>query len=103
MPTYDYECKKCNEIFEEFQSIMAEKLTTCPKCGSPIKRLVGTGSGIVFKGSGFYETDFKNKKSSASATKTSSNTSETKTSTGNKTQSSENLTANKTTEKKQAS
>lgn len=63
MPTYEYECKKCDKIFEVFQSITAEKLKTCPDCGAPIRRLLGTGSGIVFKGSGFYETDFKNKSS----------------------------------------
>lgn len=61
MPTYDYECKKCNKIFEVFQSIKAEKLKTCPECGSEVKRLLGTGSGVVFKGTGWYVTDFKNK------------------------------------------
>lgn len=61
MPTYEYECKQCNKIFEVFQSIKAEKLKTCPECGSEIKRLLGTGSGLVFKGTGWYVTDFKNK------------------------------------------
>lgn len=61
MPTYEYECKKC-KIFEIFQNISAPKLTTCPTCGGKVKRLLGTGAGLVFKGSGFYETDFKNKK-----------------------------------------
>ena len=61
MPTYEYECKKCDKIFEVFQSIKAEKLKTCPECGSEIKRLLGTGSGLVFKGTGWYVTDFKNK------------------------------------------
>ncbi len=61
MPTYEYECKKCDKIFEVFQSIKAEKLKTCPECGHEIKRLLGTGSGIVFKGTGWYVTDFKNK------------------------------------------
>jgi len=64
MPTYDYECKQCDETFEVFQSITAPKLTDCPTCGGPVTRLIGTGSGIVFKGSGFYETDFKEKKGS---------------------------------------
>lgn len=61
MPTYDYECKKCDKVFEVFQSIKAEKLKICPECGSEIKRLLGTGSGVVFKGTGWYVTDFKNK------------------------------------------
>ena len=62
MPTYDYVCKKCQHKFEEFQSITADLLTVCPKCSGELKRLIGSGLGIVFKGSGFYETDFKNKK-----------------------------------------
>ena len=61
MPTYECECKKCNKTFEIFQSIKAEKLKNCPECGSEIKRLLGTGSGLVFKGTGWYVTDFKNK------------------------------------------
>lgn len=61
MPTYDYECKKCDKIFEVFQSITAEKLKICPECGSEVKRLLGTGSGVVFKGTGWYVTDFKSK------------------------------------------
>lgn len=56
MPTYEYECKKCGH-FEEFQSITAAPLTRCPKCHGKVHRLLGTGSGIIFKGSGFYETD----------------------------------------------
>ncbi len=58
MPTYEYECKKCGH-FEEFQSITAAPLTRCPKCHGKVHRLLGTGSGIIFKGSGFYETDYK--------------------------------------------
>jgi putative FmdB family regulatory protein len=61
MPTYEYECGQCG-VFDVFQSITAEKLKNCPECGSPVRRRIGTGAGIVFKGSGFYETDFKNKK-----------------------------------------
>ena len=61
MPTYEYECKNCEKIFEVFQSIKAEKIKTCPECGSEVKRLLGTGSGLVFKGTGWYVTDFKNK------------------------------------------
>ena len=61
MPTYDYECEKCG-VFEHKQSIKDDAFEKCPKCGgSGIKRLVSRGSGIIFKGSGFYETDYKRK------------------------------------------
>ena len=59
MPTYDYECEKCG-VFEHKQSIKDDAFEKCPKCGgSGIKRLVSRGSGIIFKGSGFYATDYK--------------------------------------------
>lgn len=60
MPTYEYECKKCNHRFELFQSMTAEPVKTCPECSGPVKRLIGLGAGIIFKGSGFYCTDYKN-------------------------------------------
>ncbi len=59
MPTYDYECTKCKNAFEAFQQMSDKHLTKCPKCGSKLKRLIGSGSGIIFKGSGFYSTDYK--------------------------------------------
>ncbi len=59
MPTYEYECKKCGHHFEHFQSITAEPLKQCPKCRGRVKRLMGTGAGIIFKGSGFYQTDYR--------------------------------------------
>ena len=59
MPTYDYRCQQCGYSFEKFQSIKARKLTKCPRCGGKVKRLIGTGAGIIFKGSGFYETDYR--------------------------------------------
>jgi len=60
MPTYDYRCDACQHTFEEFQSITAKSLRKCPACGkSKLKRLIGTGAGIIFKGSGFYETDYR--------------------------------------------
>ena len=61
MPTYDYKCQKCGHQFEVFQSMNDERLTDCPEegCGGKVKRLLGTGAGIIFKGSGFYETDYK--------------------------------------------
>jgi putative FmdB family regulatory protein len=59
MPTYEYECKKCGHRFEEFQSMTADPLSTCPECGGPVKRLIGAGAGLLFKGSGFYLTDYR--------------------------------------------
>ncbi len=60
MPTYDYVCQKCDHAFEHFQSMREKHLRKCPACGKPgLERLIGKGSGIVFKGSGFYETDYK--------------------------------------------
>jgi len=62
MPTYQYECDSCKHVFEIMQSITDKKLLECPKCNQKtLQRLIGTGSGIVFKGSGFYATDYKNK------------------------------------------
>ncbi len=60
MPTYDYMCDACGHQFEQFQSITAGPLKKCPECGRmQLKRLLGTGAGIIFKGSGFYETDYR--------------------------------------------
>jgi putative FmdB family regulatory protein len=60
MPTYDYACQACGHEFEEFQSMSAKPLKKCPACGRmKLKRLIGTGAGIIFKGSGFYETDYR--------------------------------------------
>lgn len=62
MPTYEYICENCGYEFEKFQPITARPLRKCPNCGkSNLKRLVGTGSGIIFKGSGFYQTDYRTK------------------------------------------
>jgi len=60
MPTYEYACEKCGHKFEEFQSITAKSLRKCPACGKmALKRLIGAGAGIIFKGSGFYQTDYR--------------------------------------------
>src|SRR3954471_3013662 len=62
MPTYEYVCPKCDHAFEQFQSMKDEPLKKCPKCKKTgLKRLVGGGAGLIFKGSGFYITDYKNK------------------------------------------
>ena len=73
MPTYDYKCKSCGNIFEVFQSMTADKIKVCPKCGGAVKRLIGAGSTPIFKGTGFYQTDYKNKspETKKSAIKTS--------------------------------
>jgi putative FmdB family regulatory protein len=94
MPTYDYECDACDHKFELYQSITADPEKKCPKCKKmKLRRLIGTGAAVVFKGSGFYQTDYRSesyKKSAAadskapasetkseSATSTESSTSET--------------------------
>ena len=68
MPTYQYECSGCGHEFEAIQSISGDRLKKCPKCGKmKLHRLIGSGSGIIFKGSGFYETDYKRKGTPASS------------------------------------
>ena len=66
MPTYDYECEKCGHKFEAFHSMTAESLKKCPKCSGKVKRLIGAGAGLIFKGSGFYATDYAKKSDSPS-------------------------------------
>ena len=62
MPTYQYECAACGHGFEVLQSMVDKKFKKCPKCGKlKLHRLIGAGSGIIFKGTGFYETDYKRK------------------------------------------
>ena len=81
MPTYEYECQKCGHAFEEFQSIKAEPLENCPKngCRGPVKRLISSGGGLLFKGSGFYITDYRSEgyqKAAKADKETSSSSSE---------------------------
>lgn len=85
MPTYEYECQKCGHRFDEFQSMSADRLTNCPekRCKGKLKRLIGAGAGLIFKGSGFYITDYRSesykkaaKKDSASASSEGSSKSE---------------------------
>ena len=60
MPTYEYKCDACGFAFEKFQSIKSAPIRKCPHCGkNRAKRLIGTGSGLIFKGGGFYETDYR--------------------------------------------
>ena len=62
MPTYSYMCEKCEHTFEVFHSMSANPRVKCEECSAKCIRLIGTGAGIIFKGSGFYETDYKDKK-----------------------------------------
>lgn len=59
MPTYEYECLDCGHRFDKFQQMGDELLKQCPQCKGKVKRLIGAGSGIIFKGSGFYATDYR--------------------------------------------
>lgn len=62
MPTYDYECLSCNSTFEVFQHISEKPINKCAKCGKmSVRRLIGTGGAVIFKGSGFYQTDYRSK------------------------------------------
>jgi len=71
MPTYDYLCDNCNHQFEAFQSITAAPLTDCPECNvtGSVKRLISAGNGLIFKGSGFYITDYRKPNGAASNNK----------------------------------
>ena len=59
MPTYEYECRECSNQFEVFQRMTEEHLKTCPKCKGKVRRLVGTGAGVIYKGAGFYTTEYR--------------------------------------------
>ena len=80
MPTYEYECESCGHCFERFQRMSEPPIKRCPKCRKKVRRLLGTGAGVIFKGSGFYETDYRRKipkdaaKNESSATPTSTPT-----------------------------
>jgi putative FmdB family regulatory protein len=71
MPTYEYQCETCGHQFEVFQSMKDAKLTDCPldSCEGHVRRLLGTGAGVIFKGSGFYETDYRSESYKAGAKK----------------------------------
>lgn len=70
MPTYDYQCQKCGHKFEKFQSMSASTLRKCPQCGKlSLVRLIGSGAGVIFKGSGFYETDYRSESYKSAAKK----------------------------------
>jgi putative FmdB family regulatory protein len=61
MPTYEYECNECKFRFEKFQNMSAEPIRVCPECGGEVRRLIGSGGGLIFKGAGFYANDYASK------------------------------------------
>lgn len=75
MPTYDYKCTECNYTFEELQKMTDEPLKVCPKCSGKLNRLIGAGAAPIFKGSGFYQTDYKNSKKPSDSIAKSENSS----------------------------
>ncbi len=82
MPTYEYKCKKCKHEFEEIQSISADPLVLCPVCKTQnLVRIISKGGGMIFKGSGFYQTDYKNSKSDTKESKPTSKATKPKSST----------------------
>jgi len=95
MPTYDYKCRRCGHRFEVFQSMTDDPVKKCPKCGGEVERLIGAGAGLIFKGNGFYITDYrsesyrkaekadKSKESASSVSKDSSKSKKEKAAAGN--------------------
>lgn len=65
MPTYEYKCKKCGHVFEEFQKMSDDPVEECPECGGEVIRVIHGGTGLIFKGSGWYVTDYGKGRSSA--------------------------------------
>lgn len=83
MPTYEYECDACGHQFEEFQKMGSKPILVCPQCKKrKVRRLIGSGAGIIFKGSGFYETDYRSadyqKRAKEDSSKSSSSSDDTK-------------------------
>lgn len=96
MPTYEYRCSACGHQFEKFHSITADPIKLCPQCGKKkVKRLIGAGAGIIFKGSGFYITDYRSDgyKSAAKSDSGSSSSASPTPSTGNHSKPSETTAA----------
>ena len=69
MPTYEYECSACGHISDVSHSMTAKRRVKCPECGGRTKKKIGAGAGIIFKGSGFYETDYRRKSNSTAEKK----------------------------------
>ena len=79
MPTYDYKCIDCEHTFEQFQKMTDEPISICPECGGSVKRLIGAGLAPIFKGTGFYQTDYKSNNNGSSEKKTSKESDNSKT------------------------
>jgi len=103
MPTYEYRCDNCQHEFEQFQSIKAKPIRKCPECGKlRVQRLIGAGAGIIFKGSGFYQTDYRSegyKKAAESEKKSSTSKDTTKKKTETEAKDSKSSEKSKTTTK----
>ncbi len=84
MPTYEYQCQKCKRRHEASQAITAKPLTRCVKCGGRLKRLLSSGAGFLFKGSGFYITDYRSKSYNEAKKKDQPSTDSTKSSSSDK-------------------
>ncbi len=97
MPHYDYECLECGDVFEVFQKMSDEPVLKCPKCKGKAKRLIGGGCGLIFKGSGFYITDYKKNVKSGSSASQSSDKKKTSAVSGKN----ESVSKNKDTDKKE--
>lgn len=78
MPTYEYECRRCGHRFERFQSMTDEPVKRCPECRGKVNRLLSGGAGFIFKGSGFYATDYRSDEYKKKAKQESSSPSESK-------------------------
>ena len=76
MPTYDFKCLDCNYTFEEFQKMTDDPLQSCPSCNGNLKRLIGAGGAPIFKGSGFYQTDYKSSQKTSKTSESKSSTSQ---------------------------
>ncbi len=100
MPTYEYECTDCAHRFDAFHGMTEEPIQQCPKCNAPVRRLIGGGVGIIFKGSGFYSTDSR---SSSPKTDTQTDTKESKEETKSDTTASETKSDSKSTGEKKGS
>ncbi len=102
MPTYQYRCDKCGHEFEEYQSMLDDPLDSCPECKGPVHRLITGGAGFLFKGSGFYITDYRSgqyKKDAAADSSSSKTSSESKDASKSKSDSSSKKTKSKKTDK----
>ena len=75
MPTYEYRCQACGNKFEEFQTMSAAPVESCPKCNGKVQRIISGGTGLIFKGSGFYINDYKRKDSGSKEGNSESSTS----------------------------